>query len=198
MDESPGSVESLVVAYQGGDERAMERLVENMRSPLLRIANWIVRDPVAAEDIFIDSMSRLLSMLSEFDTPSKFEAYAKRTVRNAAVDTVRRRSARDSRRSLRDTDQMARARSKEPGTVVEALPGTRPGPEKRLLMSERQAQVQEAIAALREPRRTIVELFYRHDRSYDEIAVQLGISPATVKRHLSAARQLLAVRLRGI
>ena len=198
MYEGPASVESLVLAFQGGDESAMDRLVERLRAPLLRIATWIVRDPVAAEDIFSESMARLLTLLSDFDTPAKFDAYAKRTVRNAAVDTIRRRSDRDSLRSLRDTDRIARARRKEPGTFVEGMPGTRPGPEQTLIMNERRRQVQAAVSGLREPGRTMVEMFYREERSYDDIAEQLDVSPATVKRHLAVARQLLAVRLQGM
>jgi len=198
MDESPASVESLVLAFQKGDESAMDRLVERMRGPLLRIATWVVRDPVTAEDIFIDSMARLLTLLADFDTPSKFDAYAKRTVRNAAVDTIRRRSDRDSIRSLRDTDRIARARRKEPGTFVEGMPGTRPSPEQSLIMKERRNNVRVAVSELKEPRKTIVELFYDEERTYDEIAEQLGLSPATVKRHLAAARQVLAGRLRGM
>ncbi len=198
MDESPASVESLVLAFQQGDESAMDRLVERMRGPLLRIATWVVRDPVTAEDIFIDSMAKLLTLLSDFDTPSKFDAYAKRTVRNAAVDTIRRRSDRDSIRSLRDTDRIARARRKEPGTFVEGMPGNRPNPEQSLIMNERRDNVRAAVSGLREPRKTIVELFYDEECTYDEIAEKLGLSPATVKRHLAAARQVLAGRLRGM
>lgn len=198
MDESPASVESLVLAFQKGDESAMDRLVECLRGPLLRIATWIVRDPIAAEDVFIESMARLLTLISDFDTPAKFDAYARRTVRNAAVDTIRRRSSRDSLRSLRDTDRAARARRKEPGTFVEGMPGSRPSPEQSLIRNERRDQVRAAVLSLNEPRKTIVQLFYEEERSYEEIAEQLEVSPATVKRHLAAARQLLAVRLRGL
>ena len=198
MDESPSSVESLVLAFQKGDASAMDRLVERLRGPLLRIATWIVRDPIAAEDVFIESMERLLLLITDFDTPAKFDAYARRTVRNAAVDTIRRRSSRDSLRSLRDTDRVARARRKEPGSFVEGMPGSRPNPEQNLIMNERRDKVRAAVLALVEPRKTIVQLFYEEYRSYDEIAEKLEISPATVKRHLAAARQLLAVRLRGL
>jgi len=198
MADGANRIESLVLAFQGGDVGALEQIVEGLRAPLLRIANWIVRDPVAAEDVFIEAMSRLLSLLPDFDKPANFNAYARRTVRNAAVDTIRRRSDRDSLRSLRDTDRMARARSGEPGTFVEGVPGTRPSPEAAAIMSERRDKVRGAVAGLGEPRRTIVELFYQHERSYDEIAEELDTSSATVKRHLAAARVLLAARLRSL
>ncbi len=198
MDDGTASVESLVLAFQEGDNSALDRIVERMRGPLLRMATWILRDPVTAEDVFIDAMTRLVTLLPDFDKPANFNSYARRTVRNAAVDTIRRRADRDSLRSLQDTDRRARARSKDPGTFVEGVPGTRPNPEQAALMAERRDMVRDAMADLKEPRRTIVELFYRDDRSYDEIAEQLGMSSATVKRHLAASRQLLAVRLRSL
>jgi len=198
MDDSASNVETLVLAFQQGDDSALNRIVEHMRGPLLRIATWIVRDPIAAEDVFIDAMTRLLTLLPDFEQPANFNAYARRSVRNAAVDTIRRRADRDSLRSLRDTDRMARARSKEPGNFVEGMPGSRPDPEQAAIMAERRDKVLEAVSSLKEPRKTIVELFYQQERSYEEIAEQLETSPATVKRHLAAARQLLALRLRSL
>jgi len=198
MDDGAASVESLVLAFQGGDDHALDRIVERMRGPLLRMATWIVGDPVTAEDVFLDAMTRLLALLPEFDKPANFNSYARRTVRNAAVDTIRRRADRDSLRSLRDTDRRARARKQDPGTFVEGVPGTRPNPEQLAIMTQHQQMVREAVESLKEPRRTIVRLFYQGERSYEEIAEQLLISPATVKRHLAASRQLLAVRLRSL
>jgi DNA-directed RNA polymerase specialized sigma24 family protein len=41
-------------------------------------------------------------------------------------------------------------------------------------------------------------MFYNQDRTYTEIAEALDVSLATVKRHLGAARLLLAARLRDL
>ena len=198
MEPEPPSVESLVIAFQQGDAKALDHLVQRLRAPLLRLATWVLRDPIAAEDVFVDAMVRLLAVVSGFEEPQKFDAYARRTVRNAAVDTIRRRSDRDSLRSLRDTDRLARAQHKSPGGFVEGVAGSRPGPEQELLNGERRARVRAAMDSLREPGRTVVRLFYEEDRSYDQIAEQLDVSTATVKRQLAAARHVLAARLRGL
>jgi len=193
MDGSP-SVTELVVAHQQGDPRALERIVRRVQAPLIRLANHVLRDPVAAEDVFIEAMARVLPRAIDFETPEAFEAYMRRAVRNAAVDACRRKSDRDARRALVDTDRMRR-RDVDEDAVVERLPSSIPDPEQAVLAAQRRRLLLEAVESLKEPGRTTIRLFYEEDMTYDQIAASIGVSAATVKRHLGAARLVLAARM---
>ncbi len=114
------------------------------------------------------------------------------------MDRVRSRSFRDSRRALRDTDSLDRQRPEDSTHPAELLPDSGGGAEQDLVACERRRSVREAVDSLGEPRRTVVSMFYSQDRSYSEIAEALGVSPTTVKRHLGAARLVLASRLRAL
>ena len=98
---------AIIRAFQGGDPLALDEVIRRLRGPLLRMAACVLRDPVAAEDAFIESMTHLLPTLRTFDNPDKFASYARRTVRNHCVDLLRRRVERDARRALRDTARAA-------------------------------------------------------------------------------------------
>ena len=160
------------------------------------LANRILCDPIAAEDVFIESMTRLLPLVAGFGEPDRFGAYARRAVRNQAVDCLRSRSYRDARRALRDTDRLVHGESEV--HPVDRIPAAIQSPETQLLKEERRKMVHEAVEGLQEPRRTVVRLFYEADKTYTEIAEELGISDSSVKRHLGAARVVLAARLRKI
>ena len=194
MSGSP-TVAELVVAHQDGDRRALERIVRRVQSPLIRLAHHVLRDPIAAEDGFIEAMARVLPRAMDFENPEAFEAYMRRAVRNAAVDAFRRKSDRDARSALVDTDRMRRRAAEEEDVVVERLPSSVPDPEQAAVLAERRRLLSDAVASLKEPGRTTVRLFYEEELTYEQIASRIGVSAATVKRHLGAARLLLASRM---
>jgi len=174
------------------------RFVRDIQIPLLNLAHRILIDPIEAEDVVIEVLARLIPRIDEFDTKGHFVGYARTSVRNQAVDRVRSRSFRDARRALRDTDGLVRQRPDDSTHPAELLPEQSGGPEDQIVASQRRKSVREAVDSLGEPRRTVVSMFYNQDRSYSEIAEALGVSLATVKRHLGAARLVLAARLRDL
>ena len=195
MTDQGADLGAIIEAYQAGDVLALDEVVRRLRAPLLRLAACVLRDPVAAEDAFIESMTRLLPTLRTFDNPEKFFAYARRTVRNHCVDLLRNRTERDARRALEDTGRAA-ARRQRPGSWVEGEPGRGRSPEQALLQAEQARMLREAVDSLGEPDRSVVDLTYRDGLTHRQVAEQLGLSPSAVKRTLGQARVRLARRLR--
>ena len=181
-----------------GNVSDLGRFVRDVQGPLLNLAHRIVVDPIEAEDVVIEVLARLIPRIAEFETTGHFVGYARTCVRNQAVDRVRSRSFRDARRALRDTDSLDRQRPDDSTHPAELLPDQGGGAEQKLVASQRRKSVREAVDSLGEPRRTVVSMFYNQDRTYTEIAEALDVSLATVKRHLGAARLLLAARLRDL
>lgn len=195
MTGTRSQLELLVVACQGGDRRSLGLLMKALQAPMLRLANRVLRDPVAAEDAFVEAMSRVLPRIGEFAEPRVFLAYVRRAVRNASIDLRRTRNRRDSQRALRDTRRIEGHREIRGAPLTERLPHPTSDPEAEALAAERARRVQDAVALLKEPGRTIIEHFYVDGMTYDAIAERLDISPTTVKRQLGAARHTLAARL---
>ena len=189
-------VEALVVACQDGEAGAFDRLVRFIEQPLLRLAAVILNDPVAAEDAFVEAMAKVLPRIGELNSPLAFNAYARRAVRNAAVDLRRSRGRRDARQALVHSDQLGRGRPGDLTPATERLPSGGLNPERAVLLAEEHERLEEAVQELKEPGRSVVRLYYHEGLTYSEVSERLGLSRTSVKRQLRSARLALAARLR--
>ena len=61
-----------------------------------------------------------------------------------------------------------------------------------MIRVQRDAALRQVVSELKEPYRTIIELRYYEDLSYEEIAERMHIPLGTVKIRLSRAKALLA------
>ena len=174
---------------------SLNRLVREVEGPLLNLAQQILSDPIESEDIVVDVLAKILPRFAEFDSPRHFAGYTRSAVRNAAVDRLRQRSFRDSRRALRDTETLRRQRPEDPGQPTDLIASGALSADVQITRYEERRVIRAAVDSLGEPRRTVVLMFYDQDHSYAEIASALGVSIATVKRHLGASRLLLARKL---
>lgn len=130
----------------------------------------LVRDAAAAEDLTQEAFLRAhrdWDRVGYYDHP---EAWVRRVATNLAVSRFRRLRAE------------ARALLRSPGTTpVHDMDGN---------ASEFWAEVRRLPARQAQA----VALHYVEDRSVDDIAALLGVSPASVKTHLQRARRALAAR----
>jgi RNA polymerase sigma-70 factor (ECF subfamily) len=125
-----------------------------------------------AEDIAQEALGRASARWAEISRYDKPGAWLRRVTFNLAVSR-RRRLVSEARALLR----LGRP---EPG-----LPPALPEHE----------GVWAAVATLPRQQRAVVALHYLEDRTFDEIAEVLDISPSTVRVHLHRARQTLRDRL---
>jgi RNA polymerase sigma-70 factor (ECF subfamily) len=83
----------------------------------------------------------------------------------------------------------------EPSASAQPSPSTVASPLDRIVREERLAALRAAIAELSPQQRLCMELRVYQERSVQEIAVALRLSPETVKAHLFQARQRLGDKL---
>lgn len=156
------------------DDRALDAEFETFflahHDEVLRSLDGMLADHEAAVDATQDAFIRAHARWSTIRTYEAPQAWVRRIAINASRDRMR------SERRRRDREVTAHATAE-------------PSPTDRLVAD---AGVQELLDGLAPRQREVAELFYVKDRSVDEIAEQLGLSPGTVKSQLSEAR----VRLR--
>lgn len=169
-DATPGS-------GAAASDSQIEWLVETYGSVLYRVAYAVTRSSALAEDVVQDAVFQAwLSMPSwEADVPIK---WLRRVTRNRAISVMRKES-----RSTVD-EELGLGPSSEPDVerIVEG----------RVMM----AAVEEALAALDEPSRTMVVLRETEELSYDELAELFGLTPSAVKAKLYRARHAMKERLK--
>lgn len=153
-------------------DEAVERLYVQHWASLVGLGTLLVRDREVAEDVAQDAFVALHGRWDRLREREKALAYLRRSVVNGCRSKGRRQSVADRHRSEPAADAVSAEMS--------------------VLASERRGEVLTALAAL--PRRQREVLVLRHwlDLTEAEIAAALGISPGSVKTHVS--RGLAALR----
>ena len=178
MDQEQGWIE----AARRGDRNAFGRLVEAYQGPVYNLTYRMLGNPEEAEDAAQETFLRAYRKLGSYDPTRKFSTWLLSIASHYCIDRLRRR--RLTWLSLEDE-----------GLPAEAMASHQPGPERNLLQSEHEAQIQALLDTLSADYRTVVVLHYWHDLSYEEIAQTTGSTVSAVKSRLFRARRMLAQRL---
>jgi RNA polymerase sigma-70 factor (ECF subfamily) len=135
-----------------------------------------------AEDAAQETFLRAYRKLDSYDPTRKFSTWLLSIASHHCIDRLRRR--RLTWLSLEDEN-----------LPPETMTSDQPGPERRALQSEHEAQIQALLGTLSADYRTVVVLHYWHDLSYEEIAQTTGSTVSAVKSRLFRARRMLAQQL---
>lgn len=153
--------EQLLIAIGRGDrECALRELYQRYERRLYGLGLRLLGDPGLAEELVQETVLRLWRTAARFD-PARGTAtsFIFAVARRLAVDLWRRPSSRPYQAEVEQ--------SSDPDEVID-----------RLLV---QLAVREALDALSEAHRQVLELSYQGDMTQVEIATRLGISLGTVK-----------------
>ncbi|HUD37431.1 MAG TPA: sigma-70 family RNA polymerase sigma factor [Streptosporangiaceae bacterium] len=145
---------------------------------LVRLANLLLRDPQAAEDVVQDAFIGLYRALPRLKDHGEIQPYLRAAVINRARSVLRSRSRALRRAVLHEP----------PGRSAEAV----------VLEDADRAEVMTAVARLPRRAREVLVLRYYLDLTDTEIAAALGVSRGTVSSTASRAIAALARDLKEI
>jgi len=153
-------------------DEVFRRLYREQAVTMVRLANLLVRDRAAAEDVVQDAFLRVYQALPRLTDHGRLLPYLRTAVVNG------------SRSALRGRRRAAAA----------VLPGDQPesSAEAAAMLSEDRREVFAAVARLPRRSREVLALRYYLDLPDQEIAVTLGISRGTVSSTASRAVAALA------
>jgi RNA polymerase sigma-70 factor (ECF subfamily) len=181
----------LIEEYRRGRREAFDDLVRAYESTLHRVLAQLNVAPADLEDLAQEAFVRVYRNLHRFRGQSSFYTWLYRITINVVFDHGKKRKRADARlqrlqNAIADVSNV-RVEADDPfGATYDRL--TREG-------------FSRAIESLPEPFRDVVAMREVDDLSYEEIALQTGISIGTVRSRLSRARarlkQLLAPQLAG-
>ena len=166
----------LVRRAQGGDEAAFRRLVDRHGNRVYALAHRILRSASDAEEVAQDALVRAWRALPRFRGEASFSSWLHRIVVRQSFDRAAVLKGRRAREAVLDV-------------VGERPEASIPGPDAET--QDRAARLERLVARLSEVPRTVVTLYYYHDRSVEEVAKTLHMPENTVKTHLSRARAAL-------
>lgn len=197
-------LQELINRSKQGDERARALLIEQFYPPLrdmvhrelsleLRRAKPWLAALFSTGDVVHDVIIGVLRNLGGFEGSDEkaFVRYLHTSVTHRLLDTIRFHEAarRDRRRVGGETD------------FAMASPSTAVSPIQAASRSEQARGVREALRHLTSRDRALLEMRFRRDAAYTEIAFEFGLPSAEAARkaiRTARARALMKLRARGI
>lgn len=150
---------ALVLAAQGGDPDAMERLYDVFLPVVRAIALDVTRNPHDAQDVVQETWLRVILLIGQVRDPVCFPGWVTTTARREALRVVGKR---------RGTEVSWAAASEETVVSVEATP------DEVVERADRDVRVRQAMASLpRDRAALLVETVVRR-RPYVEVSETLG------------------------
>jgi RNA polymerase sigma-70 factor (ECF subfamily) len=181
----------LVSRLRAGDEQAFEDLVRTFGGRLLAVARRFVRNEEDAQDIVQCAYLSAFRALDQFEGGCQLSTWLHRIVVNTALMRLRskRRKPEDSIEDLLPTFL-------EDGHHVEQFSDWTTPADVLIERNETRATVRACIDRLPDNYRAVLLLRDIEERSTQEVADVLSMTPTAVKVRLHRARQALSTLLR--
>jgi RNA polymerase sigma factor (sigma-70 family) len=200
LSPSDGELTRLVEQYRAGDPAARDRLIDFTYERFLRLTSRMLdqfprlRRWEETGDVFQEAQARLIAALKAVRPESKdhFLRLAAVQIRRALHDLSRHHFGPRGAAAHHDSNGGTPGGD---GTNDPRPAGTpADGPSTLAEWTE----FHEAVEALPEDLRTVVDLHFFQGLTHDQAAAELGVDARTVKRRWSRARRLLVERFHGL
>lgn len=178
----------LMLAVRRGDAESFDALLARHRAPLVNFFLRMVRDHALAEDLAQEVFLRVFRARERWKPDAKFTTWLYRIATNLALNALR-----DSKRTVPVAG--AEGDDEDGGGGAANLADPAPGADERMMLSERERIIRQAVSALPENQRAAVVLHKYQGVDYREIGRVLGVSESAVKSLLFRAYETLRARL---
>ena len=195
----PAGTEASAIAAEvkrlleaGDRDAAAERfgdLVSGWQRRAVRLAYHYLGNAADADDAVQDAFVKLYGNMTSYRADLPFDAWFTRILVNACLDRAKARSR--ARRWL-----VASGDDSHVGALETAV-AEGPSPERQLLAAAKWRQLSAAVHTLPARQRDVFLLTHFDHQAPQDIAVSLGMSPATVRVHLFRALRKLRTALGG-
>jgi RNA polymerase sigma-70 factor (ECF subfamily) len=177
-NDEPADVAVLAERARGGDREAYGELVRRFRPGIYAVLLGWLHDPSEADDVAQDVFLHGMRKLAQLRDVRCFAGWLRQIAVRLALNRLSRR---------------------RPAGVgfsrLAHVPAPAEDPAEALMRAEERGQVREGLTRLRPLYREVLEAFYLHGRSLQEMSADFDAPLGTIKRRLHTARQLLREHL---
>jgi len=172
----------LVSKAREGDEKAYAELLGRYRDAIYFMLLKMVNNPSDAEDLTIEAFGKAFKNIAQYTPNFAFSTWLFKIATNNCIDFIRKKRA-----STISLDQSA----DNPESASLTIQSDTPDPEAHLINNQKIKLLRDVVSKLKPRYRTLVELRYFKEYSYEEISEELELPLGTVKAQLFRARELL-------
>jgi len=172
----------LVLLALKGNEKAYAELLDRYKDAIYYMLLKMVNNKSDAEDLTIEAFGKAFKSIEQYTPNYAFSTWLFKIATNNCIDFIRKKKA-----NLISLDQNA----DDQDNLGTPLQSDSPDPEEDMIKSQRVALMRDVVSKLKPRYRTLIELRYFREFSYEEIAEELSLPIGTVKAQLFRARELL-------
>lgn len=176
---------ALVEAAVKGDQSAYAELLQAYKENIYFMMLKMVRNSDDAEDLTIEAFGKAFKRLESFNPDYAFSTWLFRIASNNAIDFIRKKKKANLLSLDYEPDD-----DEGHGGAYE-VSSKELNPEQKMVRGQRIEAMHKIVESLKPKYRTLVQLRYLEELSYEEIAEQLNIPLGTVKAQLFRARELM-------
>lgn len=178
----------LIDKARNGDQRAYTELVNLYYQSLYHMVLKIVKHAEDTEEVTLSAFEKAFKNLDKYDETYAFSTWLFKIASNLSIDLLRRKKL--------DTVSLDEHIGDSVTKVLHQMPSTAEAdPEEAYIRAQRADILKQVVSTLDTSSRTLVELRFFKEYSYDEIAEELNMPLGTVKVQLHRVKKLLFSRL---
>ncbi len=183
-DKGKRDFELIQSALQDGDQKAYAELMYNYRDSLYFMMLKMTNDPIDAEDMTIEAFGKAFKNLKNYTPEYAFSTWLFKIASNNCIDFLRKRK----KNTLSLDHKMSDADELDFTQIIQC---SGPDPEEQVITKQKHKVLRDIVDKIKPHYRTLIELRYFKEYSYEEIANELDLPLGTVKAQLFRARDLL-------
>jgi RNA polymerase sigma factor (sigma-70 family) len=172
----------LVEEARKGNEKAFARLMNRYKDSIYYMLLKMVNNTYDAEDLTIEAFGKAFRNLDLYTPKYAFSTWLFKIATNNCVDFIRKKQLSPTPfENLQDNLD----------NVTVNIQSDLPDPEESLINHQKISALKDIIKQLKPRYRSLIELRYYKEYSYEEISSELNVPIGTVKAQLFRAKTLL-------
>jgi RNA polymerase sigma factor (sigma-70 family) len=172
----------LVEKARKGNEKAFASLMNRYRDSIYYMLLKMVNNPYDAEDLTIEAFGKAFRNLDSYTPKFAFSTWLFKIATNNCVDFIRKKQL-----SPTPLDHVQDISDNATVNIQSDLPD----PEESLINHQKIAALKDIVNQLKPRYKSLIELRYYKEYSYEEISKELKLPIGTVKAQLYRAKTLL-------
>lgn len=175
----------LVQLAMKGDQKAYAELLDRYRDSIYFMLLKMVNNRDDADDLTIEAFGKAFKRLDQYTPDFAFSTWLFKIASNNCIDFIRKRKQNTISIDIRYKDD-------EGGEMTMDIKANVLNPEEKAIKKQKIKLMHEVVQKLKPRYRSLVEMRYFKEMSYEEISQELDLPLGTVKAQLFRAREFLA------
>jgi len=172
------------LAVDMGDQKAYAALMNNYKDSIYFMLLKMTNNSDDADDLTIEAFGKAFKKLHQYTPDYAFSTWLFKIASNNCIDYIRKKK--------KMTFSIDKTYENEDGTeMAHNIPAQMPDPEENFIKKQKVKLMREIVEKLKPRYRTLIEMRYFSELSYEEIAAEMQLPLGTVKAQLFRAREFL-------